>query len=311
MNKSAPNIPLVSVWMITYNHEQYIKQAIESILMQKTTFTIELVIGEDCSTDNTASIIREYENKHPEIIKVRYNIQNLGIIPNMIKTLEECNGKYIAMCEGDDFWNESEKLQKQIDFLESNENFSASAHRCYYQDEIHNSISYFGLGEEKILILKDLLEFRPFHTASLVFKKEVVVEYMQNLKLGMISGDKMTNLLCGIYGPIMYFKEPMATYRKNEGGISNNHIKDLDRFVKNNIVAFNSIKRKIPLRDFTQLIYYEYCKILTNNNYPKFGKQIRYYFKSILYSLPNFIKNRGQNINNTIAIIKSLKSKIH
>src|SRR5690554_5301571 len=139
MNKSAPNIPLVSVWMITYNHEQYIKQAIEGVLMQQTTFRIELVIGEDCSTDNTANIIREYEQKNPGLIKARYNNQNIGMIPNMIKTLEECNGKYIALCEGDDFWTDPFKLQKQVDFLETHLDYTGAAHQATVKHEHSNA----------------------------------------------------------------------------------------------------------------------------------------------------------------------------
>jgi len=110
-------MPLVSVHMITYNHEKYIAQAIEGVLMQKCDFPIQLVIGEDCSTDNTAAIIKEYEKKYPDIIKARYNNPNKGMHANGILTFQECTGKYIATCEGDDYWTDPLKLQKQVDFL--------------------------------------------------------------------------------------------------------------------------------------------------------------------------------------------------
>src|SRR5690554_4943466 len=305
MNKSAPNIPLVSVWMITYNHEQYIKQAIESILMQKTTFTIELVIGEDCSTDNTASIIREYENKHPGIIKVRYNIQNLGIIPNMIKTLEECNGKYIAMCEGDDYWTDSLKLQKQVDYLNFNPNISAVAHRCLLKNEINNTTGYFGGSLERVLQLKEQLDYRQFHTASLVFR-QVVLDDLFNCQLPeMISGDKLINLLCGIYGPIKYLPEIMATYRKNEGGVSNSKIKDTKQFLNNNISAFSLLRKKIPLTYYLQLKYFETSKLNLIQNSSAKSEKLKYYFLSILLSLPFFRRNLRCNYNMTVNLIKS------
>jgi len=130
------NRPLVSIWMITYNHEPFIAQALESVLMQKTSFPFELIIGEDCSSDSTANIVREYAQKFPDIIKARCNSQNIGVTANVIQTLKECTGKYIAMLEGDDYWTDSNKLQKQVDFLERNSDFSFTCHRIYINDLI-------------------------------------------------------------------------------------------------------------------------------------------------------------------------------
>ena len=110
--------PLASIVMITYNHEPYIKQAIESVLSQKVAFSIELVIGEDCSTDRTREIVMEYQKKHSDIIRVIISDKNVGMTKNFMRTLRACRGKYIALCEGDDFWHEPNKLQIQCDYLE-------------------------------------------------------------------------------------------------------------------------------------------------------------------------------------------------
>ena len=112
--------PLVSVKMITYNHEPYIAQAIEGVLMQKTDFPIELIIGEDCSTDSTREIVLDYQKKYPDIIRVVTSEYNVGMIKNGLRTTKSCRGKYIAFCEGDDYWTDPYKLQKQVDFLEAN-----------------------------------------------------------------------------------------------------------------------------------------------------------------------------------------------
>jgi glycosyltransferase involved in cell wall biosynthesis len=104
--------------MITYNHAPYIAQAIECVLAQKTNFPFELVIGEDCSTDGTREIVLEYAKRYPDIIRVITSEKNVGMIKNSIRTDDACKGKYIAWCEGDDYWHNSEKLQKQIDYLE-------------------------------------------------------------------------------------------------------------------------------------------------------------------------------------------------
>ena len=93
---------MVSVCMITYNHEAYIAQAIEGVLMQQTDFPIELVIGEDCSTDRTRAICLEYQQRHPGIIRLALRERNIGMMPNFVQTLQACEGKYIALCEGDD-----------------------------------------------------------------------------------------------------------------------------------------------------------------------------------------------------------------
>jgi glycosyltransferase involved in cell wall biosynthesis len=114
---------IVSVIMTSYNHEAHIAQAIEGVLMQQTSFGFELIIGDDCSTDNTADIISEYQRQHPYIIKAFLNKFNIGSIGNEIKLLSKVQGRYISFCEGDDFWTDPEKLQKQIDFLEINPDY--------------------------------------------------------------------------------------------------------------------------------------------------------------------------------------------
>ncbi len=111
--------PLVSVKMLTYNHEAYIAQAMEGVLQQKTNFPFELVIGEDCSTDGTREIVFEYQKKYPDIIRVITSEQNVGAKTNSYRTEKACRGKYIAYCEGDDYWHRPDKLQKQVDYMET------------------------------------------------------------------------------------------------------------------------------------------------------------------------------------------------
>lgn len=124
------NVPLVSIRSITYNHEPYISQALDGFLMQKTDFPFEIVVHDDASTDKTADIIRAYEKKYPQIIKPIYEIENQyskndGSIGRKMNPL--LTGKYIAFCEGDDFWIDPQKLQKQVDFLENNPDYGM----CY------------------------------------------------------------------------------------------------------------------------------------------------------------------------------------
>lgn len=132
LDLSKVNTPLVSVFMMAYNHEKYIAEAIEGVLMQKTSFDFDIVIGEDCSTDNTRQIILDYQQKHPGKFKLLLHEENIGAMANQMAVLQACTGKFIAMCEGDDYWTDPYKLQKQVDFLEKNksENVIAVVTNC-------------------------------------------------------------------------------------------------------------------------------------------------------------------------------------
>ena len=133
--------PLVSAKIITYNHESYIAKAIEGVLIQETDFSIELVIGEDCSTDHTRDIVLEYQKKYPEIIRVITSEHNVGRSKNSWRTTKACRGKYIAFCEGDDYWTDPLKLQKQVDFLEANPDYGL----------VHSDGDYFYVTKKKLI----------------------------------------------------------------------------------------------------------------------------------------------------------------
>lgn len=141
MNLSKNNtadIPLVSVCMCTYNHENYLSEAIESILLQKTGFLIELLIGEDCSTDNTRKIVEKYVSAYPDLIIPVFPPKNVGSTRNLLSLIEKARGKYIAICDGDDYWTDPLKLQKETDFLEQNDEYGmvCSIAAMYIQDEM-------------------------------------------------------------------------------------------------------------------------------------------------------------------------------
>lgn len=119
-------IPLVSVHMITYNHAPYIAQAIEGVLQQKTNFPIELIIGEDCSTDDTRKIVFEYQKKYPDIIRIITSEKNVGAKKNSYRTTKAWRGRYIAFCEGDDYWHNNCKLQIQAEYLDCHSEYGLS-----------------------------------------------------------------------------------------------------------------------------------------------------------------------------------------
>ncbi len=132
--------PMVSVWITAYNHESYVAKALDSVLMQVTNFDFEIVVGEDCSTDGTRDVLLEYQQKFSKKIKLLLHERNLGFMQNTVETWNACSGKYVALLDSDDYWQDPNKLQKQVDFLESHPEYSMSYHDSLFIDENENVI---------------------------------------------------------------------------------------------------------------------------------------------------------------------------
>lgn len=211
---------MVTICMITYNHEKYISAAIEGIFMQQTSFPYNLVIGDDCSTDNTVQIINNYILRYPKSIKLIRRDRNIGAISNFVETLNKCTGKYIALCEGDDYWTHSKKLQKQVDFLEKNVNYSLCFHNALVKHEGRKKIDTLFCENTlpEILNTIDLINKFTIPTASMVFRKSKLIT--PNWMRYIYNGDYALSLILSLGGHIKYLNESMSVYRKNEGGLN-------------------------------------------------------------------------------------------
>ena len=171
--------PTVSVAVITYNHETFIVQAIESVLMQETSFVVELVIGEDCSTDGTRRIVQAYAGKYPNVIRALLPEKNLGMARNYDAVWQACRGKYIAWLEGDDYWRTPQKLQKQVALMEANPHYSMCGTKTQFVTTSTEGIER-DAGELEPPVLKaeydlrDFLTRYPMHTSSMVIRRELV-----------------------------------------------------------------------------------------------------------------------------------------
>ena len=210
---------LVSIVMITYGHEKYIRQAIECILMQEGDFDLELIIANDCSPDNTDVIISELLKSHSKADKIRYikHKKNIGMMPNFIFALEQCNGNYIALCDGDDYWTDPYKLQKQVDFLEANPDYVLSFHKIKILkpngelvDDFITKVPENYETQETLARLGNYI-----HTPSVVFRN-VIKEFPPEFSLSPI-GDYFLYMLLSEYGKLKYFDEEMAVYRYGVG----------------------------------------------------------------------------------------------
>ena len=202
--------------MIAFNHAAYIKQAIESILAQDVDFPLELVIGDDYSTDNTAAICQEFARRDPRV-RMLPRERNLGVMPNFTRTLRACEGEYIAVCEGDDYWTDPLKLKKQIGFLESHQDYAGATHQA--QVIIENApVRQFKENVPVTMTTTDLLGGRLFHTASVVFRRPVL-DLFCNSPL-VLSCDRLLNFCISFLGKIHYSEESMCVYRLHGAGMS-------------------------------------------------------------------------------------------
>jgi glycosyltransferase involved in cell wall biosynthesis len=211
--------PLVSICCITYNHEKYIRDAIESFLMQKTDFSFEIIIHDDASTDRTADIIREYEKKYPDVIKPIYQTENQyskGVNVAFI-TFKKAKGRYIAFCEGDDYWIDPLKLQTQVTFLEKNSDYVITYTDVKAFDENGNIDTYVG-GALKDLNEKELKRTTPINTLTTCFRN-VIKEFPSELSIAKI-GDLTIWSLLGAYGKGKFIGEiKPSAYRIHDNGV--------------------------------------------------------------------------------------------
>ncbi len=204
--------------MITYNHENYIEQAIDSILVQECNFTFEIVIGEDFSTDNTRKILLDYQMQYPNKINLILHPKNIGAIKNQIETHKACKGKYIAICEGDDYWTDPKKLQKQVDLMEANPNYSicfTNGIKISEKERLKESIISNGYHPKEFnteyLISKDCM----IPTASILFKNISLEIDLNNFPIG----DYPLIYAISRYGKMAYIDEEMICYRIHEKSV--------------------------------------------------------------------------------------------
>jgi glycosyltransferase involved in cell wall biosynthesis len=212
--------PKVSVHMITYNHEKFIAQAIESVLVQKTNFPIELVIGEDCSTDGTRAIVKRYADARPDIIRAFFRERNVGMKENNLEVFAACRGEYIALLEGDDYWTSPHKLQRQVAVLENCSNSAFCFHNTsvvFEEDPSQNHLSSPSPPSE--VAISDILQRWFIMTSSIVLRKSYLLP-LPPWSVEINNGDYMSQMLLAARGSVHYIDEVMSVYRRHTGGIS-------------------------------------------------------------------------------------------
>ena len=231
--------PLVSVAVLTYNSESTICQCIDSILMQEADFDFEIVVGDDCSTDGTPGILADYSERYPGKFVLLLNEENEGVSRNNNNVLSHCNGKYVAMCEGDDYWLDKEKLSRQVDFFFFFTDYGFVGSPC--AELLPN-------GEMKAMdrtsetgrwvLLGDVFESTKIapiiRTPSLCFRISIIKPYLSYVGAG---NDAVLQVILARYSLFARWTLPMAVYRI--GGISNGHY-SMEKELKYNDYLYNN-----------------------------------------------------------------------
>lgn len=238
----------VSVTILTYNQVAFIGKTIESALSQKTNFEYEILVGDDCSTDGAREVILDYQSRYPDKVRAVLHKKNLGQngLFNTIETLKLAKGTYIAPLDGDDYWTSPDKLQKQVDFMESHPDFSACFHNALVIYEDGSPSHEINAPDQKVVIgMDDLIgedEIWFMATSAVMFKNGLM--HYPEWFLKSTSGDIPRYVILAKHGPIGYIPGTMSVYRKNRAGASfKDHYRDA-RFLENRIMMYRGINEE-------------------------------------------------------------------
>ena len=218
--RMLPDKPLVSVIVVAYNHERYIREALDSIVIQQVDFDYEVLALDDCSTDLTPLILKEYAKKYPNLFYLILHEKNIGVMNSVRDVKRMCRGKYIAVLEGDDFWTDPLKLQKQVDFMESHSEYSACAHEIEFVDEYsmpRRGFAYNHFTKKPVCILDDVEKgLHAGQTSSLLYKNVILLlteEQENDYYACECIPDLKLMLLLTMYGPVFRLGDIMSAYR--------------------------------------------------------------------------------------------------
>lgn len=293
---SSIETPLVSICSITYNHEPYIRQCLDGMLSQKTNFPFEIIINDDCSTDGTTEIIKEYVAKYPNIIRPIFHEENQyskgvrGMFANFC--FPKARGKYIALCEGDDYWTDPLKLQKQVDFLENNKEYSMcfmNAIQHYEDSTIADRL--FSNIEDRDYSPLEIFRQWIIPTASVLLKTNVVTSNIYKTACAnerLIFGDIILFLSCSRCGKLRGLNSIGSVYRRTTRGsvfLQRSSFEGQMKYLDHNLEIYRIFGPEF--KKDCEIIYYTHCNIGVFNALKKyhFKEALQFLKKSMAYSV--------------------------
>lgn len=299
---------VVTIRCVTYNHEPYLRQCLDGFVMQKTNFAFEAIVHDDASTDKSADIIKEYAEKYPDIIKPIFETENQyskrdGSIRRIMNDATSKTTKYIALCEGDDYWTDPLKLQKQFDFMEANPDYSLCFHNAmiHYQDG-RDKDRIFAELEERDYIPAELYEKWLVPTASIFTRKDIYLQQQPKLNNpNFLYGDNPLIISLAYAGKVHCINEIMSVYRINEGSITNTlFINNADKIIKHHMCMLKTFGKDLKINANKHIYGCSYSLMLQLIKEKQYFHAIKYLFIAIktnprkfFYSLYNRNKNKG------------------
>jgi len=287
--------PKVSVCLITYKHEPFLETCLESIISQQVNFPFEILIGEDHSPDQTAAIVEKYALKYPHLIKAFIRPKNVGSKFNFVHCFLECRGEYIVHIEGDDYWTDTNKVQRQVDFLDQHPNASACFHNAtiVFEDGSGKSPQIINPPDQKKWIQTGdfLVEKETWFmaTASVMMRKKLVSN-LPEWFLHSKSGDIPLYVILAEQGDIAYLEPNMSVYRKNEGGLSYTDSTSSEEFLNNRIFMYSKINEYSQFKydSLIRQIVFEYKLLLihSSRNQKNAWRKAYFFLKAMGYKTP-------------------------
>jgi len=321
--------PLVSICCLAFNHEKYIAEALDSFLMQKTTFAFEIIINDDVSTDKTVSIIKQYVRKYPHIIKPIYQQENQfskNINPLVTFIIPASRGEYLAICDGDDHWIDDEKLQIQISKMKEHPNCYMSFHPVYEKQDqnikLEKILNRYST-KDKIFTFSEVIlgrgGFSP--TSSIILKRKTVENLPKWVQTTEILSDYFLQMYSSLHGGALYIDNIMSIYRV---GVANSWC---DSYKKNsieqkNILLSNNKALNLFNEDLNKKFQLEIDEVISTNNFSFIKRRVtdisqreeifniyRNRF-SLKQKLLWYLVYKNKNIHNVFAFIKQLQKRI-
>lgn len=273
------NNPKVSIITITYNQEKYIRDALDSFIKQKTNFDFEVIVADDCSTDKTPQIIRKYTKAHPGLFKPIYRTKNMGAAENCISALRAASGQYIALCEGDDYWTDYQKLQIQSDYLDEHPDCSLCFHpvKVFFEDNLGKEYVFPDIKSKASFNTVELLRRNFIQTNSVMYRK---LTY-QGIPKNVLPLDWYLHLYHAQFGKIGYINRVMATYRRHPGGLWWGSDRDLEGLLQKHGLSLLAL-------------YDEMIKLFGKN--PEYSMIIYYRMNDLLNKLASVDNKHGKNL---------------
>ena len=297
----------VSVCMITYGHEKYIREAIEGVLMQECDFEVEFILANDCSPDQTEVVIQDVLAHHPKASWIKYmkHDKNIGMMPNFIDALGQCSGDYIALCEGDDYWTDPLKLQKQVNFLHLNLDYVLSFHKVdilkLNGEIVYDFITTVPENHETIETLARLGNY--IHTPSVLFRN-VIKEFPFEFEQSPI-GDYFLYMMLAEQGKLKYLDEKMGVYRYGVGVFSGN-----SRFImaKTNVKLFTCLLSYLKDDEIKKIVFDRQLQAVSQLEKTINEKYNSYFISNhVFFKIIKFIQ---LNYEQPIILVKRITSKL-